>query len=184
MARDIMVDCETLGVVADAVIMSIGAVRFDIDSDEIDDAAFYASISIDSNLDFKRRVQESTVVWWMKQSAKAQEVFHEPKATLETALCEFSDWINETPGDKIMWSNGADFDIAMLAHAFTQATIDVPWLFWNSRCVRTYKNLPQAKNVKVERVGTHHNALSDAIHQAKQVQAIQRILTGKKAVTA
>ena len=89
----VSVDLETLGTVADAVILSIGAVRFDPDSNQIDDAGFYRSISIDSNLDHKRRVQEDTLIWWMKQPAAAQKVFHEPKEILETALCAFSDWL-------------------------------------------------------------------------------------------
>ena len=40
--KNIMLDNESLGTVADAAIMSIGAVKFDLDSDAIDDAGFYA----------------------------------------------------------------------------------------------------------------------------------------------
>lgn len=179
--KHVMVDLETLGTAADAVILSIGAVRFDLDSNEIDDAGFYASVSIDSNLDYKRRVQEDTLLWWLKQPAAAQAVFHEPKLALEPALCNFSDWLGN--GKSFMWSNGADFDLPMLAHAFHQLTIDVPWQFWNSRCVRTYKNLPQAQFVNVPRLGTHHNALDDAIHQAKLVQAIHKVVSAKPVKT-
>ncbi|NQW82286.1 MAG: 3'-5' exoribonuclease, partial [Polaromonas sp.] len=63
-----MVDLETLGTVADAVILSIGAVKFDLDSDAIDDDGFYASISIESNQETGRRIQEDTLIWWMGQS--------------------------------------------------------------------------------------------------------------------
>lgn len=175
----VMVDLETLGTAADSVIMSIGAVRFDLDSDKIDDAGFYRSISVESNLDYKRRIQEDTLIWWLKQSAAAQAVFNEPKETLQTALCEFSDWLGDNSA--FMWSMGADFDLPMIAHAYHQIIVDVPWKFWNSRCARTYKGLPQAKNVSVPRLGTHHNALADAIYQAQLMQAIQRELT-KKAV--
>ena len=49
--KDVMVDLETLATSADAVILSIGAVRFDLETGEIDDAGFYASISVESNLD-------------------------------------------------------------------------------------------------------------------------------------
>lgn len=168
--KHVSVDLETLGTVADAVILSIGAVRFDPDSNQIDDAGFYRSISIDSNLDYKRRIQEDTLIWWMKQSSTAQNVFHEPKETLETALCDFSDWLGDD--SSFMWSYGADFDLPMLAHAFTQCTVTIPWKFWNSRCLRTLKSLPAAKNVAVPRLGTHHNALQDAIYQAQLIQAI------------
>jgi exodeoxyribonuclease VIII len=166
--KHVMVDTETLGTAADSVILSIGAVRFDLNSDAIDDAGFYASISIDSSLDYKRRIQEDTLQWWMKQS-------------FETALCEFSDWLGDKKAH--MWSNGADFDLPMLAHGYRQLAIDIPWLFRNSRCVRTYKNLPQALGISTPRLGTHHNALQDAIHQVKLVQAIQRVLNSKKATS-
>ena len=177
-----MVDLETLGTAADAVILSIGAVRFDLDSGKIDDAGFYASISVESNLDYKRRVQEDTLIWWMKQPPEAQSVFNEPKVTLPFALCDFSDWLSTN--DHFMWSMGADFDLPMLAHAFRSCTIEIPWNFWNNRCARTYKNLPAARSVSVPRTGTHHNALQDAIYQAKLVQAIHSAMTARPKVKA
>jgi exodeoxyribonuclease VIII len=178
----VMIDLETLGTAADSVILSIGAVRFDLDSDNIDDAGFYRSISIDSNLDYKRRIQEDTLIWWLKQSPEAQKVFTEPKETLLTALTEFSDWLDD--GSAMMWSNGADFDLPTVAHAYHQVVMDVPWKFWNSRCYRTFKGLPGMKNVNVPRMGTHHNALQDAVFQAQHLQAMHKALFGKKAVKA
>jgi DNA polymerase III epsilon subunit-like protein len=178
--KHIMLDTETLGTAADSVILSIGAVRFDLDSDRIDDAGFYASISIDSNLDYKRRIQEDTLMWWFKQDAAAQAVFFEPKETLSTALENFSDWLGDR--DNIVWSMGADFDLPMVAHAYHQHSSEVPWKFWNSRCARTYKTLPQATGIKVARAGTHHNALADAIYQAQLVQAIHRKLAVKSSM--
>ena len=180
--KQLMVDLETLGTTADAVIMSIGAVKFDLESGEIDDAAFYASISVDSNLELGRRVDESTLIWWFKQPAASQQVFHEPKETLTDALAQFSDWVGS--GDYEVWSNGADFDIPMVAHACRQCGIEAPWKFWNSRCYRTYKNLPGAKNVTMQRKGVAHNALADAIMQAEHAAAIYRALFKKTKVKA
>lgn len=170
-----MIDLETLGTRADSVIMSIGAVRFDIDSDVIDDAAFYASVSIDSNLERRRVIQEDTMIWWLKQSAAAQKVFHEPKQDLQSSLEELADWLG-TP-DSFVWSNGADFDLPMLAHAYGTMGMDVPWKFWNSRCVRTFKSLSAAKGITSDYNGVSHNALDDAIKQASFVQKIHAALT-------
>ena len=78
--KHVMIDLETLGTVADAAILSIGAVKFELESQAIDDAGFYASVSIDSNLEMKRRIQEDTLIWWMKQGESAQGVFHESTA--------------------------------------------------------------------------------------------------------
>jgi DNA polymerase III epsilon subunit-like protein len=172
--KHLMVDCETLGTVADACIMSIGAVRFDLDSDKIDDDGFYASVSIDSNLALKRRVQEDTLIWWMNQGDAAKGVFNEAKQTLGNALEDLTDWIGSD--DCFVWSNGADFDLPMLAHAYTQLGMEVPWKYYNSRCFRTYKKLPGAKQINVPFAGTKHNALFDAVHQAKMAQAIQKAL--------
>jgi len=172
--KHVMIDCETLATSADACIMSIGAVRFDLDSSAVDDLGFYASVSIESNLELKRRISEQTLIWWMKQGSVAQGVFHEAKQTLRTALQGLVDWIGE--GEYMVWSNGADFDLPMITHAFTQLGMDIPWIYWNSRCFRTYKNLPGAKTIRVPFEGTKHNALFDAVHQAKTAQAIQAAL--------
>jgi hypothetical protein len=174
-----MIDLETLGTVADACILSIGAVRFDLDSAAIDDQGFYASVSIDSNLELKRRIQEDTLIWWMKQDPAAQGVFHESKQTLPTALRELSDWFGDDTFN--VWSNGADFDLPMLAHAFTQCGMEVPWKFWNSNCFRTYKKLPGAKLIRAAVMGVKHNALSDAYQQAQTVQMIHNKLFGSGA---
>ena len=175
--RSVMIDLETLGTTADSVILSLGAVKFDLGQGTIEDEGFYRSVSIESNLDYKRRISESTMLWWFKQPAAAQSVFHEPKESLNTTLIEFSDWI----GDEtfLVWSNGADFDLPMLAHAYTQTQVTIPWKFFNSRCFRTYKNLPGAKDIRVPPTGIKHNALSDAYQQAQNVIAIHKALFQK-----
>lgn len=182
MSKDIMIDLETLGTAADAVILSIGAVKFNLETGEIDDEGFYASVSIDSNLDLGRRIQEDTLLWWLKQDIAAQSVFHEAKVDLSSALTDLSDWIGDDSYSP--WSNGAEFDLPMLAHAYSQLKIEVPWKFWNSNCFRTYKKLPGAKAVKVPFTGTKHNALADAHHQAQWACAIHSELFGKKKVKA
>lgn len=169
-----MIDLETLGTVADAVILSIGAVKFDLNSDSMDDAAFYASISLDSNQEAGRKFSEDTVLWWLSQSEEARAVFHEPKQSLGGALEDFCLWFGDA---KFIWSNGADFDIPMINHALRSFGMDAPWDFWNARCVRTYKNLPGTKDIKVAANPLKHNALQDAITQVHLVQAIQRKLS-------
>ncbi|RYG07088.1 MAG: hypothetical protein EON92_18990, partial [Burkholderiales bacterium] len=101
-------------------------------------------------------------------------VFHEPKQPLREALTSLADWL-ET-GDNEMWSMGADFDLPMLAHAYTKCQMEVPWHFWNSNCARTYKKLPGAKVLAPIRTGVHHNALADSVYQAQYMQAIYKSL--------
>jgi len=175
MSTHIMIDLETLGTTADAVILSIGAVRFSLESAIVfkaDNETFYRSLMIDCQP--RRKISESTIVWWMSQSKEAQAVFSEPKMTLFNALADLQEWINHSNPN--VWSNGADFDLPMLVNAFDQERLVLPWKPYSGRCYRTYKNLPGARGVNVLRKGEHHNALDDALYQAEHVCAIHSAL--------
>jgi len=176
---DVMIDLETLGTVGDSVILSIGAVSFDPSSDKIDDTAgFYQSVSIESNLDRGRRIQEDTLIWWMQQSAAAQKVFSEPKVTLDQALVNLSAWFDNPSA--CVWSNGAALDIPMMEHAYRQLGTPAPWKFRNSRCYRTIAALPQVVAAGIKKPTARHHALLDAVDQAKTLQQMWRVLTTKK----
>lgn len=178
MSHDIMIDLETLATTSDAVILSIGAVRFDLDAglvfDELE-SVFYRSIAIDVQPD--RKISGRTLAWWMMQSEQARAVFVEPNGTLYDALAGLEAWIDPQLGTlPRVWSNGADFDLPMLVHAYDQLELSLPWPVYAGRCYRTYKNLPGARAVKVLRQGLHHNALDDAIFQARHLCAIHQAL--------
>ena len=172
--KHLMVDLETLGTTADAVICSIGAVKFDLETMTVASDGFYASIDVSSNLELGRRINEDTLLWWFKQPANAQAVMFEDKISLVPALEEFSDWIGDD--GMYVWAKGSSFDVAMLEHAYKQAKIEVPWKFWNTRCVRTYEDLPGAKMHRAQQTGVKHNALADAVTQAETIVNIHRAL--------
>lgn len=182
----IMIDLETLGTTADAVILSIGAVRFDLDSGTVADPngsySFYQELDILSQHNHQRRISASTLAWWMSQPKEAQAVFNNDtdKSSLGKSLYNLSDWVQQGTDKPLVWSNGADFDLPMLAHAYTQLDIALPWAAYSGRCYRTYKNLPGARAVKVPRLGQHHNALDDAMYQAQHLCAIHAALFGRK----
>jgi hypothetical protein len=175
---NVMVDLETLGVTSDAVIISIGAIEFELHGEYLLGKTFYRSVSIDSNLELKRHISEDTLIWWLQQSTDAQKVFHEAKTTLLLALRELSDWF---PRDAMIWSNGASFDIPMIEHAMKDLHIEPPWAHWNSRCMRTLRGLPGAKAVEKPSPRIAHNALEDATAQAIYVQRLHRHFFGPKA---
>lgn len=168
----VMVDLETLGTTADAVILSIGAVRFDIDAQDIDNA-FYIVVSIDSQPD--RRISGDTLAWWVDQSREAQAVFRGPSCSLKDALITFNTWLGDAR-DTHMWSNGADFDLPMILHAMAQLGIEPTWKYYNHRCFRTFKNLPFVPVIEVSREGAPHHALHDAHHQARVLQEIRLVI--------
>lgn len=181
MSTDIMIDLETLGTTADAVIVSIGAVRFDINAAPgtpfaSADDCFYIVCDRASQAD--RHISPDTQYWWGRQSPQAQAVFDQPSTDITLALVGLGAFICATPGRPNVWSNGADFDLPMLAHAYRQYGVALPWAPYSGRCYRTYKNLPYARVATVPRLGQHHNALDDAIDQAQHLCAIHAALFG------
>lgn len=160
--KQVMLDLETMGTEPYSAIIAIGAVVFDIDSREIKQE-FYTAVQLESCMKVGLSVQAGTIEWWMKQSDSARAAVTGPARILTSALYEFS-W--QLDSDTILWGNGSDFDNVLLRCAYQKCGMEVPWSPFNNRCYRTIKNLPQHRNNKIVRVGTHHNALDDAKSQA------------------
>lgn len=176
-ALDVMLDLETLGTEPFAPILSIGACTFhlgDVTGEPITDT-FYQAIDIESSLKLGMRPSGATLKWWMNQSEDARSVFQDPAAcSLPDALDAFTDWVNSRPVQ--VWGNSARFDCGLLAAAYRACSKELPWQFWNERCYRTMKNLPGASSVSLQRMGTHHNALDDAMSQADHLRSIYSAL--------
>lgn len=165
---DIMLDLETLDTSATASIISIGAVRFN--ETEIDDAGFYRVIKIQSNLDEHRTISGSTLAWWIGQDARAKAIFSDPDAVdLGQALDDFRDWVGPIKNVR-MWGNGSDFDCSILKNAY--GLQGEPWVFWNTRCLRTVKSSMIGRTVQKVEPAIAHHAMHDALAQAKTLQAI------------
>jgi len=162
-----MLDIETMGTSPDAPILSIGACRFDRNGIDIDNT-FYRSVTLASAMDSGATMDADTVTWWMQQSDEARTAAIEGKGDLREVLGWFSAWILDVPLDGV-WGNGAAFDNVIVTQSYRRLDMAVPWAFWQDRCYRTVKSL---SGIKLERTGTHHNALDDAISQAHHMVAI------------
>ena len=172
--RHIMLDLETLGTKPGSVILSIGAVLFDPKTGELGET-FYSVISIKDSLSHNLHVEPSTQAWWDKQSDEAKTVLTEaqaPEATpLAVVLNNFKHWVQDHTIEKqnrLIWGNGASFDVPLLEAAYEAVGLTPPWNYWGSMCFRTMKNLYRDV-VPPPREGTHHNALDDAKHQAQHL---------------
>lgn len=78
------------------------------------------------------------------------------------------------PDGALVWGNGADFDNPILATAYGALNQVQPWKPYNGHCYRTLKSL--VKGPKIERTGTHHNAVDDARSQALHAIQLLRVL--------
>jgi DNA polymerase III epsilon subunit-like protein len=163
----VMLDLETWGTGPDAAIVSIGACIFVPTTDEIVDR-FHVAIDPVSNQEFGRKTDALTILWWMHsdRDVARKRWLDADKVDLWTALEGFGQWCPNAP----VWGNGATFDNVILSSAYKTVGLDQPWKFWHDRCYRTLKGLAPA--IKLVREGDHHDALDDAVSQAKHMQAI------------
>ncbi len=165
----VMLDLETLSTEPNAMVVAIGAVKFD--AHRILDK-FYVTIDAADSERYGRHISAGTVLWWMSEervAARAQ-AFLKENVDMHSALDGFAQWFG--PDSLPVWGNGASFDNVILGSSYKSAGLEQPWKFWDDRCYRTVKNLAPA--IKLERVGTFHNAVDDAESQARHLQKIAR----------
>lgn len=169
--QDVMLDLETMGNGPQAAIIAIGAVEFDIPTQQIGER-FYTVIDLESAVARGGVMDASTVLWWLKQSDAARAAFDRGGEHIAVALQQFAGWMeNRAKRDDVrVWGNGAAFDNVILASAYRRSGTPQPWQFWNDRCYRTVK--AQYPAVKMQRNGTHHNAVDDAESQARHLIAM------------
>lgn len=164
----VMLDLETFGTRPGSVIRSIGAVVFDPRGGSIGDA-FYRNISDESCLQHGMTKDQSTVEWWSKQSSEAQESLLKDQIEFSGAADDFHTWFKRASGEMV-WSQGSNFDVVLWEASCLLAARPVPWKFYNTRDTRTVYDICGLNVFKIKREGTYHNALDDAIHQARLVQ--------------
>ncbi|HCM5865916.1 TPA: 3'-5' exoribonuclease [Klebsiella pneumoniae] len=185
----VMVDLETMGKKHNAPIVAIGAVVFDPATGSIGES-FYKVVCLESSVNWGAVIDPSTVIWWLKQSSEARSaIVNDDAIPLLDALLQFREFIsdNVAGGSKKaqVWGNGASFDNSILRSSYDCIAEDYPWEYWNDRDVRTMVELGQAisfdPKTTIPFEGSRHNALADAIHQARYVSAIwQRIIAGNQ----
>ena len=160
-----MIDLETMGLTEDASIVSIGAVVFDPRCNAVTDRTFYTERDWQHQ---EGRVSDPKVmVWWDKQSEPTKDALH-GFDDLKDELVRLASWL---PKDCKVWGNGPTFDISKLENAYRYYNLEIPWKYWNIRDCRTIKDIYESYRggFSSSNGGGAHNALNDAIHQAKYV---------------
>ena len=163
---EVMIDLETLSVLPNSIIVTIGAVKFNRDNtvkslQNCD--TFYRRISIASCKKVNLQSSQATLDWWDTQPKEVKyEALENPaRRSLQTVLAEFSQWFG---GSSKIWGHGDDFDCVILANAYRACNMTVPWEFWNTRDTRTLFDLANIYMKDLPQDNKHH-ALSDAYRQ-------------------
>lgn len=157
---DITLDFETCALVPTAAVMSIGAVAWDRNGektpfipdryDEDDEFAEY-SLHVDLRGMFVDgfTFDQDTANWWSKQNDNAKQAVlsdddpEKPCTDIKDLVTDFFSWIDtvkETYGcdDVYLWSQGSDFDIAILRNICHKYGLEIPVKYTNFRDHRTF----------------------------------------------
>ena len=163
---DCMVDIETLSVRPNAIILTIGAIKFHRKGKMQPLKklkTFYRKITLDSCKNLGMHKSDETQAWWDIQDKKARyEVFDCPdRVPLKQALQELTEFFQ---GCNYIWSHGSNFDTVILGEAYHLCELLVPWKFWNIRDTRTLFDLGGVTMRDLPE-NDKHNAIADCYRQ-------------------
>lgn len=169
-----MIDLETMGRAANAAIVQIGWCFF---TEQEIIASGMRRIHLKSAIEHGE-VGADTMLWWLGQSEEARRsVFTDDMTeTLEDALLALKNEIT-LRDPRAFWAH-ATFDFPKLTHAYESTNVDDPIYFRNCRDIRTLDMLACTGHIEnwPKREGIYHNAMDDAVYQAKCVQVMLREL--------
>jgi len=166
MAIHAMIDLETLSTRPDAVILSLGAIKFDPYTNKEPYDPLYFKVDVDSQTEKGRHVMQETLDWWATQPEHIREdaLGESDRISLDDTIKAINKW---SVGVDVFWCQGPLFDYAILQNLYAQMEKPVPWQYWAIRDSRTLFSL--FKETEVAKVDAH-NALADCDYQAKKVQ--------------
>lgn len=155
---NVMVDIETLDIKSTAVILSIGACTIE---DFTEAVTFYEEI--DPGSQPTRTQSQATIDWWKTQSGYPDGGIR----SLKAVLTSFSRYLSSLRAEPIIWCKGTDFDVQILANAFAEHGMEVPWKY---NAVRDFRTVKKLFPVNIGPNATPHNALADALHQSAELR--------------
>lgn len=172
---DITLDFETCALCPTAAVMSVGAVAWDRSGDR--SPFFLCGDYIDVTSLFSKHVDlrsafldgftfdQDTANWWSKQSESAKSSLLEndnetPLVSLRDTIEALFVWMKLYAGIKqadevCLWSQGSDFDIAILRNICAKYGLKVPVKYTNFRDHRTY--FLEGAHTICERAGSEFN---------------------------
>ena len=172
-----MIDLETLSTRPDAVILTLGAIKFNPHSQEEPKDPMYFRVDVDSQTAMNRHVMDDTLSWWTSQPKEIVEeaLGEQDRISLDEMTRQLNRWC---VGIEVFWCQGPLFDYAILQNLYAQLNKPCPWHYWQIRDSRTlFSLLPPDP---AEKRSEMHNALADCDYQARKVQRYYQTLQIKK----
>ncbi len=135
-----MIDLETLSTNPNAVILTIGAVKFDPYTQMKPYDDLYFRVDVDSQTQMGRHVMQDTLDWWGQQPKEISEeaLSDQDRIGLQDMVKAINKWC---VGVDVFWCQGPLFDYAILQNIYTQLGHPQPWNYWQIRDSRTLFSL-------------------------------------------
>lgn len=163
-----MFDLETLDTGPSAVILTLGAVKFDPKSSFISNETLSIRFSIEDQSLLGRTISDSTLEWWANQPKEIQDIAFsdDGRISVVDAVEQFHKFVW---GSDRIWSQGS-FDINIIEDLYRSIQRPFSWNYWQARDSRTLFDFIDGELDRSQ----HHDALQDAIAQARGVQKALR----------
>ena len=153
---DVMLDIETLSTRPNALVLSIGAVRFSCATDPIFDTQFFAVPSLMEQIMAGRHVDQKTQEFWQKQPLSASDHWNGPNVAykgVREALVGLAEFVTDAPR---VWANGIVFDIGIMESLYRANNMEPPWKYNAPRDARTFYDT----NPEVTKLGSTEDYLA------------------------
>jgi hypothetical protein len=189
---NLMLDLEAFGPRPRGLIVSVGAVVFDDalppESCVLEGEAnrFYGVLDYQDAQDARFEVSGETMAWWATQGPAFAQLMLEMSTKgerIDALFGRLANWLARFKDTPIRhWSNAPSYDALMLETTFKALGLASPLSYKTERDYRTMMELAHgAVRPDVPAAGVH-NALFDAIEQAKlATAALQKLRTGPAA---
>lgn len=163
--KEVMIDLETLSIQNNAVIATIGAIKFNRyeNNKKIDKMEkIYIKVDHNSCIDLGMHIDKNTIDWWNNQDEKAkEEIFSkEDRIPIKNALGKLSIFLR---GCEYFWANSPNFDCIILENAYKLCNLTIPWKYYMLRDCRTIYDLGKTSLSSI--CTTSHNSLEDCYNQ-------------------
>lgn len=189
----LMVDIESLALGSRPVITQIAMLGYDVQQDELLQDWFNQFLPIEPQLQIipPRKIQASTIAWWMQQSDEARELIHlstgedfeDLVAAIRGLISTFNRLTLNGTRNYELCAKGPQFDIAAIESLIGELGLDVPWKYDRVTDLRTDLRRARITGKEVQKpVGTiPHQAYWDARWQIEQWLECRRIRVGGRA---
>lgn len=169
----ICIDLETLSTRNSAVIVTIAAVKFNFNSDDME--TFSVNINPRDSKSYGLHICPDTMEWWKTQPKEAVRAWQHSQISLIKGLDAFTEFCGYSKHTNF-WSNGDWFDFPKLEESYivTGKKAEIPYKYWNVHDMRTAYYLSGFDTKNAPRIGQYHSGLDDCLTQISWLKSVVR----------